>query len=74
MMYVTVYNMSFNSNCRILAAELNYRFTILFIILFIILFYLFIIYFNQRERLQVSVSCSQVVAESGCVNSYRLLL
>ena len=75
MMYVTVYNMSFNSNCRILAAELNYRFTILFIILFIILFYLFIIYFKQRERLQVSVSCSQVVAESGCVNTdchYRL--
>ena len=71
MMYVTVYNMSFNSNCRILAAELNYRFTILFIILF----YLFIIYFKQRERLQVSVSCSQVVAESGCVNTdcrYRL--
>ena len=68
MMYVTVYNMSFNSNCRILAAELNYRFTILFIILFII-------YFKQRERLQVSVSCSQVVAESGCVNTdcrYRL--
>ena len=28
MMYVTVYNMSFNSNCRILVAELNYRFTI----------------------------------------------
>ena len=28
MMYVTVYNMSFNSNCRILAAELNYRFTV----------------------------------------------
>ena len=28
MMYVTAYNMSFNSNCRILAAELNYRFTI----------------------------------------------
>ena len=28
MMYVTVYNTSFNSNCRILAAELNYRFTI----------------------------------------------
>ena len=27
LMYVTVYNMSFNSNCRILAAELNYRFT-----------------------------------------------
>ena len=27
MMYVTVYDMSFNSNCRILAAELNYRFT-----------------------------------------------
>ena len=27
MMYVTVCNMSFNSNCRILAAELNYRFT-----------------------------------------------
>ena len=27
MMYVTVYNMSFDSNCRILAAELNYRFT-----------------------------------------------
>ena len=27
MMYVTVYIMSFNSNCRILAAELNYRFT-----------------------------------------------
>ena len=27
MMYVTVYNMSINSNCRILAAELNYRFT-----------------------------------------------
>ena len=24
---VTVYDMSFNSNCRILAAELNYRFT-----------------------------------------------
>ena len=28
MMYVTVYNMSFNSNCCILAAELNYRFTV----------------------------------------------
>ena len=28
MMYVTVYNMSYNSNCRILAAELNNRFTI----------------------------------------------
>ena len=28
MMYVTVYDMSFNSNCRILAAELNYRFTL----------------------------------------------
>ena len=28
MMYVTVYNMSFNSNCRILAAALNYRFTL----------------------------------------------
>ena len=27
MMYVTVYIVSFNSNCRILAAELNYRFT-----------------------------------------------
>ena len=27
MMHVTVYNMSFNSNCRILAAELNYSFT-----------------------------------------------
>ena len=27
-MYVTVFNMSFNSNCRILAAELNYRFTL----------------------------------------------
>ena len=27
LMNVTVYNMSFNSNCRILAAELNYRFT-----------------------------------------------
>ena len=26
-MYVSVYNVSFNSNCRILAAELNYRFT-----------------------------------------------
>ena len=25
--YVNVYIMSFNSNCRILAAELNYRFT-----------------------------------------------
>ena len=75
MMYVTVYNMSFNSNCRILAVDLNYRFTILFIILFIILLYLFIIYFKQRERLQVSVSCPQVVAESGCVNAdcrYRL--
>ena len=28
-MYVTVYNMSFNSDCCILAAELNYRFTIM---------------------------------------------
>ena len=28
MMYVTVYNMSLNSNCRILAAELNYWFII----------------------------------------------
>ena len=28
MMYVTVYNMSFNSNCHILAAELNYRFAL----------------------------------------------
>ena len=28
MMYVTVYIMSFNSNCRILAAKLNYRFTL----------------------------------------------
>ena len=64
MMYVTVYNMSFNSNCRILAAYLNYRITILFIILFI--------YFKERELLQVSVSCSQVVAESGCVNTERL--
>ena len=27
MMYVTFYIMSFNSNCRILAAKLNYRFT-----------------------------------------------
>ena len=27
MMYVTVYIMSFNSNCCIFAAELNYRFT-----------------------------------------------
>ena len=26
-MYVTVYNVSFNSNCRILAAQLNYRFS-----------------------------------------------
>ena len=30
MYYVTVYVMSFNSNCRILPAELNYRFTISF--------------------------------------------
>ena len=30
MMYVTVYDMSFNSNCRILAAKLNYRFTKIF--------------------------------------------
>ena len=30
MIYVTVYNMSFNSNCCILAEELNYRFTIFF--------------------------------------------
>ena len=29
MMYVNVNVMSFNSNCRILAAELNYRFTII---------------------------------------------
>ena len=35
MMYVTVYNMSFNSNCRILAAELNYMFTSLLFIYFI---------------------------------------
>ena len=27
MMYITVYNLSINSNYRILAAELNYRFT-----------------------------------------------
>ena len=27
MTYITVYNMSINSNYRILAAELNYRFT-----------------------------------------------
>ena len=27
MMYVTLYNMSLNSNCHILAAKLNYRFT-----------------------------------------------
>ena len=27
MMYVTVYNMPFNNNCRILATQLNYRFT-----------------------------------------------
>ena len=27
MMYITVYNLSINSNNRILAAELNYRFT-----------------------------------------------
>ena len=52
MMYVTVYNMSFNSNCRILAAELNYRFTILFIILFIIYF---IIYLFQAKRTFASV-------------------
>ena len=47
MTYITVYNLSINSNYRILAAELNYRFT--FIYLFIILFiiYLLPIYFNQ---------------------------
>ena len=28
MMYVTVYNMLYNSNRHILAAELNYRFTL----------------------------------------------
>ena len=72
-MYVTVYNMSFNSNSYFgRGAKLQVYH---FIILFIILFYLFIIYFKQRERLQVSVRCSQVVAESGCVNTdcrYRL--
>ena len=26
--YITVYNFSFNSNCRIMATELNYRFTV----------------------------------------------
>ena len=30
MMYVTVYNLTFNSNCQILPAELNYRFTIIY--------------------------------------------
>ena len=28
MTYITVYNLSINSNCRILAAELNYMFTL----------------------------------------------
>ena len=29
MTYITVYNLSINSNYRILAAELNYRFTMI---------------------------------------------
>ena len=29
MTYITVYNLSINSNYRILAAELNYRFTLI---------------------------------------------
>ena len=38
MMYVTAYNMSFNSNCRILAADLNYRFTKIYYHAYICLF------------------------------------
>ena len=33
MTYITVYNLSINSNYRILAAELNYRFTCTFSVL-----------------------------------------
>ena len=51
-------------------------YSLLFYYLFIILFiYYFFIYFKQSERLQVSVNCSQVVAESGGITTgcrYRL--
>ena len=51
-MYVTVYNMSFNSNCHILAAELNYRFTKnYFWYCFGDHVYIFIIYFSFLIRL-----------------------
>ena len=55
------------------------------LLLFYLLFYLFILFIillfisincgKQSERLQVSVSCSQVVSESGCITTdcrYRL--
>ena len=47
MMYVTVYNMSFNSNCRILAADRNYRFTIL---LFYLLFYYIYLFISSKDN------------------------
>ena len=56
MMYVTVYNMSFNSNCHILAAELNYRFTYLFYLLFY-LFCLFYLLFYFIYLLFISINC-----------------
>ena len=48
MMYVTVYNMSFNSNCRILSAELNYRFTKLLTLLPVIIITLLKILSNRN--------------------------
>ena len=70
MMYVTVYNMSFNSNCRILAAELNYRFTILFIILF----YLFIISSKENVCKCPSVALKWSLRAVASIQNYRLSL
>ena len=56
----------------------NYRNNSILFYLFILFIYYLAISINcckQSERLQVSISCSQVVAESGCVTTdcrYRL--
>ena len=53
---------------------LFYLFYLLYLFFFIFFIYLLLISINcgkQSKRLQVSVSCSQVVAEIGCVTTDR---
>ena len=53
MKYITVYNLPFNSNCRILAAELNCSFTYIFI------------FFRNQSRAFFSDSDSTAVLKFG---------